>query len=278
MAKVIGIFAEYDGTLSGPQKVLLNLARGLELLSVPYKFNDIADWNVCLQEWSRFINILPPNTLVGPNINPPWIKPEIYNRYIHFLCPSKWTYNAFRSEISPHKTLHIWPVGIDIDRYKPNNNSIKENVLIYYKNIDINELEKLKEILDKHNIKYLVLKYGEYGESTFIDFVNQSYCGILLTNTESQGIAYMEMLSMGLPLYCINREYFKYDDNHLVVADSAPYMDSTCGVKGKLDEENILQFIQNYQQFLPRNYIINNHSLEQGAAKLISIMDEIYDR
>lgn len=277
MAKVIGVFAEYDGSLSGPQKVLLNLLKGFELLGVPYVFNQIGDYNVCLQEWSRFLHFLPSNTLIGPNINPPWQVPHIYNKFQHFLCPSQWIYDAFSPELKPYQDLHIWPVGIDINRFKPSNTE-KRHVLIYYKNQPVKKLNRILSLLNDIKVSYHILEYGKYSESEFIEAVNLAWCGILVTNTESQGIAYMEMLAMGLPLFCWDVNHFEYGPLHCYKASSAPYFNQECGIrKDDFDNEELIDFIlKKYKEFNPSKYIIENHSLEQSAIQLIDIMEFLY--
>ena len=53
---------------------------------------------------------------------------------------------------------------------------------------------------------YVVLNYGSYTELDLLSAGEQSLFAILNTSTESQGIAYQEILSMGVPCYVIDKK------------------------------------------------------------------------
>lgn len=263
----VGLF--YNRLGGGPGKVVSNLVAGLKLINASVLFNALGEINGCLNQ-VRYD--LPRNTLMGPNlIELPTDDPILINRYENFVVPSFWVCNKYKSfDIMKNKKIHVWSVGIDTEKFKPNKN-IKKECLIYFKNRDEEDLLLLEEIMNKNNISYYLLKYGRYKEEELISKVNESRCAILLTNTESQGIAYMEILSMNTPCYVINQTTWK----NRCESTSVPYFDDSCGMivnKGNLISFSI--FLNNINMYTPREYILNNHRLEISAKKYISLLEE----
>jgi len=266
----LGLF--YNTAAGGPGKVISNLVLGLNKIGIDINHNDIGDVNGCLNQ-KRFD--LPKNILMGPNLFViPTDNIQLINKYDNFVVPSEWVYDKYKSfDIMKNKNIFIWSVGIDTDRFVPHKN-IKKDCLIYFKNRSDSELSLLINDLDSNGISYHLLRYGGYTEEELISKVNEVKSVILLVGTESQGIAYMEMLSMNTPCYVINKNCFDYIAGYLFKAISVPYFDDLCGmIVDKFDINSFRIFINNLNSYSPREYILKNHTLEISAKKYIEILD-----
>jgi hypothetical protein len=265
----------YSNTLNnnGPGKVATNLIAGLNELNIEVISNEICEFNGVLQANCKHIHNCPENSFIGPNISVlPIEVPNIWNQYKKFNVPCNWVYDLYKSfSITQNKQLYVWPVGIDTKKFCNFNYTPIYDVLIYSKNTK----EKLPTIIEHFNkigLSFCILIYGEYTENEFIEKVNKSKCVCLLTKTESQGIAYQEILSMNKPCFVIEKNV--WDDYGLQVpASSVPYFDSMCGVVSN-DINEFELFYNNLNKFSPREYIVNNLSLVKQASKYIDYVKD----
>ena len=257
---------------NGPGKVAINLIRGLEKNGITVCHNQTMNINGCLQSWGvpQYRN-LPSNTLMGPNLMVlPSEDSDVWQKYNDFIVPSRWVLDKYNSfEETKGCNLHIWPVGIDTEKFAPNKD-IKYDCLIYFKNRDIQELENILQTVEEKKLTYRVLQYGKYEEKELIDACNSCRFAILHTNTESQGIAYMEILSMNVPCFVYDTPMWQGFGKQFP-ATSVPYFDDSCGEK-----TDFASFLNNLDKYTPREYIINNHTLEKSAEKYVQIIRETH--
>ena len=275
MESYMKIGLHYSNTLNnnGPGKVASNLIAGLNELNVEVISNEICQFNGVLQANCKHIYNCPENSFIGPNISVlPIEVPYIWNQYKKFNVPCKWVYDLYKSfSVTQNKQIYVWPVGIDTKKFCNFNYTPTYDVLIYSKNTK----EKLPTIIDYFNkigLSFCVLIYGEYTENEFIEKVNKSKCVCLLTKTESQGIAYQEILSMDKPCFVIDKNV--WDDYGMTVsASSVPYFDSTCGVIST-DIIEFESFYSKLNEYNPRNYVLNNLTLAKQAEEYIKYLKD----
>jgi len=271
---MIGIFSDTNTSyVRGPQKVFVNLIKGLDLIKVDYTLNSAREFNGCLNNHGYFWSHLPENTLMGPNlvVNPP-DDAKLFSRFKNILVPSTIVMDNYKKfdEASSTK-FFVHAAGIDTDLWDINKN-VDRDCLIYFKNRDEQELEDLKRILDDKNITYYILKYGSYYEEQLKEILIKVKFTILLTNTESQGIGYMEILSSNTPCFVYNKIY---DDGKLR-GISTPYFNEECGIiydNNIVDSgEKLIEFIDRLNEFNPRNYILNDFTLVKSAKKYVNFL------
>ena len=272
----------------GPGMVYKNLTKGLNRIGVettqyPLTLPLEGDYHVCLSDpapWEA--QGVEPKTLslIGPNN---WTLPDekTAKKYNNFLVPSQWVKDLYLSfDFMKDKNLHIWPVGIDTEDWPDQSKANKRgDCLVYHKGMP----DSLKNIaielcLDK-GLSCGVLEYGSYAESALHEAVQACRFAILTTRTESQGIAYLQILASGLPCFVFEKE--KWDDMEGVnfPASSVPYWDERCGVKVQegASREEIYEafsyFLENLDSFDPRAYVEENLTLESSAQKFIEILE-----
>lgn len=272
----VGLFYSTQGNNNGPGKVVSNLVKGLELNGIEVLHNQLGEYNGCLQSWGTPMSQLSRNTLVGPNLCViPTEMEWIWNRFENVVVPCQWVmemYSHFECVKRGTAKLNIWAVGIDTDKFCPSGEKKEWDVLLYVKGRE-SEINTVKEHLENIGLGVVVVRYGHYKEEEFISLVRKSKCCVLLTKTESQGIAYQEILSMGVPCYVLDKDVW---DDYMALsfpATSVPYFDDRCGEKYK----SIVQFDIFYEKrvnFSPREFIIDNLSLKTKAKEYIKILKD----
>lgn len=128
------------------------------------------------------------------------------------------------------------------------------------------------------------LRYGIYDERRYKDMIRMCHAMIFLCEHESQGIAYQECLSSGVPILAWdqgwwldpNRERWRQGE---VRATSVPYFDERCGVRFRSIDEfsaKLTEFLsfQRSGALAPRDYVIENLTVEKCAEDFIHILDD----
>lgn len=285
MSSRIGLFYNrIDGKVVGCRKVIENLLAGLSLLGVEVVHNSILPKTGCLQGVDAFHKKkLSQNALIGPEImvlpnEMPWSWPY----YKNWVQPSQWVVDYMRTfDHTKNVSMDVWPVGINTDEFNDGNRGkFTKDCFIYYKTVtnqvDLNKLKDLQRFLSQNKISSEVITYGNYQESKYKQLLNTCKFGIFLTGTESQGIAYMEALSSGVPLYVIDiNEFFYKRQNYKFIGknvSAAPYFDDRCGIKCP-NLSRLLEFVEKKDTYAPREYILENHTLKMGAKKYVDILN-----
>lgn len=283
---------------SGPQKVVKNLIKGLDLIKYPYVINQRLD--CCQRLWIHDdtealdrIGSLDKNIkiIIGPNLYVSFmdIPHELDLSRVIYLHPCFWSVDFWlKFGYKREGKLEVWPTGIDTEEFKLSEDK-KDIVLVYFKQRFDEELEFVRTELKSKNIDFVVIRYGSYSEKKYKSLLSRCRYVIWLGRQESQGIALQEALSCNIPvLVCDVRYYgqrsdqkslenFNNDQISYPGATSAPYFDDRCGIKIKNIKElpKALDFMEkNLTSFRPREFINSSLSLEKQARDLI----EIYHR
>jgi hypothetical protein len=261
----IGI--HYNHTERGPGKVVHNLREGFKLSGIEYVENSEGEINVILQDCGRLYGDLS-NCLIGPNICTLPIDNRIvmdHSKYKKILVPSEWVKNLY-SRWLPVEKIQVWPVGIDIDLFGDFSNKEKSiDFLVYFKRRERSELNIILDYLNFKKLSYHIVEYGNYTESNFIKILENSKRGIVIGNSESQGIAIQEMMSSNLPLLIWDIKKWKdRGEENSCTATSVPYWDNSCGeifYAAEEIEKTYNLFIN--RSYSPRGFIIKNLNLEK---------------
>ena len=279
---MIGLFHGGVGNNNGPGKVAYNLMLGLDKLGVDYVVNQEADINGCLTAWGPRFMDLPKNTLVGPNlVVVPTDIPQLWYHFKNVLVPCQWVKDMYETfEITENVNIHVWPVGIDTDKFSPGWVSKDNDCLIYFKRGSEETKQELIRLLDVYELSYELITYSSYTEEQLIDVARRSRFCVTITGTESQGIAYQEILSMGVPCYVVDKPVWDDQPQHECPATSAPYFDDRCGIKcpdlSKLEEfidELFFEQVLAKSNYDPRKYILENLTLEKCASEYVKLLE-----
>jgi len=287
--------------LGGQNRVLLNLCAGLDRIKVPYRVND---YKYAARNANEVVGIIgKPHVLNKVE----WQNPIVFGAAVYshpsddpdllrrlairkVLVPGQW----MREMCTPAwgDIVRAWPVGIDTERWSPASPQEKKiDVLLYDKVMwqrDCARCELIEPIiahLQGEQMSVETLRYGAYREEEFHELLARSRMMIFLCEHETQGIAYQQALSCGVPILAWDRGGYWQDPSYyphkvkFAPVTSVPYWDERCGVKFKdIDQfsERLAEFLdrQAANDFSPRDFILENLTLEKCAARYVYFCDE----
>jgi glycosyltransferase involved in cell wall biosynthesis len=284
----------------GVMMIAINLMKGLDKIGVPYRFNDYKYIKKHPEEIACIIG--KPQVLFDKKWNNPVIFgagiyshpiecPDLFDRYPHvkrFLVPGEW----MRQMCEPWYGGKVvaWPVGIDTDLWKPGGDVKTIDFLIYDKirwnkmQMEAELVKPLAKILGQHQLRYQFIRYGSYTHGELTEKLKASKAVIFLCEHETQGSAYQQILATDTPILAWDRGGYWQDPAYYPdgvkyqPVTSVPYWDGRCGIKFSSAtefEERLLQFQAQLKDFQPRDYVMENLTLEKCAEKYLEIFREV---
>jgi hypothetical protein len=282
--------------MGGIDKVFHNLCLGLDRLDIEYfvnlPFKELkADDRVgvlgrgrhSLQGYDKSNPIVAGIALMGhPSEWPTLCEDYPVTRYLQH---SAWASEVYRPYFGDR--CGIWPVGIDTDTWVPKANNFKDiDLLIYDKVMWNREIVKpalfgvINDFASRKNLVVETVVYGSYTESEYRSLLGRSRGMIFLCEHESQGIAYQECLSSGVPILawdqgrCLDPNRFAWGQPN-IAATSVPYFDDRCGERFKGPENldvKLALFMGKIEAsvYSPRDFVMENLTLKRCAAQFLS--------
>jgi len=250
-----------------------------------YNFEDFD----CVYSPSDAIDVLKyPNTkfIFGPQFS---IFPDerlniIKSTNSVYNLLSDWVINKWSSfEYCNNLKLIKLPFGVDTEKFnyiKPIQERTK--VFVYFKRRNPSELNYLLIFLQRKNIEIKVFNYiSGYSEEVYLDYLQNSKYGIWLDAHESQGFALQEALSCDVPLLVWNVSSMNQEQNssyNNIPATTIPYWNESCGEYFYNEEElenTYNLFISKLDTYKPREFILENLSVETCENKLINFIENM---
>lgn len=181
--------------------------------------------------------------------------------------------------------VKAFPFPVDIDRFSPGPDSIKDRdtIFIYYKLRSHSEYEYLTNFVRIKGLenKYKVVTFSyknKYREEDYLSTLKKAKFGIVLGRHESQGFAIEEALSCNVPLLVWSVTSMNQEtgiDYPPVKATTVPYWDERCG-EVFTDQEELAPsydtFISRLEEYKPRDYIIETLSVEPCAKRFMELL------
>jgi len=286
----------------GVMMIALQLMKGLDRLHVPYRFNDYRFIKKNPQEIACIIGkphllnkyqwknpiLFGAGVFSHPSDQPDFLKK--YPAVQKILVPGNWMKDMFYPFYGDKTS--IWPAGIDTQYWLPETKSNEFDFLIYNKIMWDKEskkqalLQPILETLQLQKLTYQIVNYGFYNHEILHTRIRQSKAVIYLSEHETQGIAYQQILATDTPILAWDKGGFWEDPSyypHKVQyspVSSVPYWDDRCGLKFKIMAEfpvrlNLFLRFLSEKQFAPRSYITENLSLEICAGKYLEIYEQV---
>lgn len=279
--------------------VAINLMKGLDKLGIPYRLNDYnyikkhPDEIVCIigkphvlfeRQWSNPV-ILGASVYAHASEEPGLF--EKYPNVKRILVPGEWMRMMFEPYYG--NKVVAWPVGIDTNEWQPQNRSKTQDFLIYDKirwNYDAqkaNLIDPLLNAIQKRGLSYQTIRYGHYKPADLAQKLSISKAAIFLCEHETQGLAYQQILATGTPILAWDSGGYWQDPAYYLEVkfgpvSSVPYWDERCGLKFQdinHFDAALTGFLAKLETFTPRQYIMENLTLEQCAKHYISIYQQV---
>ena len=302
--QVIRRFIRDKPKIGGQKRVFLNLCAGLKRLNVRYRVNDYRyikqhpDEVACIIGKPHVLNKIEwenPILFGAAVFSHPCDDPKLLERLPvkRILVPGEWMRQMCERFYGKH--VLAWSVGIDTDTWTPIPDECKDIDILLYDKVrwehELYEKELIAPIqsyLEQHGLKTAVIRYGFYREEEFHSLLAKSRGMVFLCEHETQGIAYQQTLSCGVPILAWERGGYWQDPSYFpnkvkfAPVSSVPYWDNRCGVKFKDISEfpvKLEEFLDklNCQQFSPRDYILENLTLEKCARHYLEILDKVQE-
>jgi hypothetical protein len=283
----------------GVDKVFQNLCLGLDGLGIDYQvnipFRDLRDddrvgvlgvGRYCLDGYDRSNPIVAGVALMTH----PSEWPTLCTDYpvVRYLQHSQWAADVYRPYFADRVAL--WSVGIDTNTWAPVNQEKTCDFLIYDKIRWEHEttgavlLERVRDELARRSLTWTDLRYGSYDQREFKARLNTCRAMVFLCEHESQGLAYQECLSSGVPVlawdqgHCLDPNRFQWGQPD-IPATSVPFFDERCGLRfngaddfaARLDE--FLEPLRS-NAFSPRAFVLDNLTLEKCSAAYVEILND----
>lgn len=283
--------------MSGQLRVFLNLCAGLDRLGIRYRVND---YRYAAQHPEELACIIGrtflldkfawrnPILLGVAAYNHPLDDPDLFKRLPvkKFLVPGPWYAEMYR----PYwPETEAWPTGIDTDLWAPAGPAAKTVDVLIYDKIHWDREQRVSDLLvpvrerlARDGRSFIELRYGSYREEEFQAALARSRAMIFLCQNESQGIAYQQALSSGVPIFAWDPggpwrdpDYYPHRVQFGPVS-SVPYWDDRCGLKFR-DRDRFEAGWDAFwagcieAKFDPRGYVLDNLTLEQRALQYYEI-------
>ncbi|WP_374951535.1 glycosyltransferase [Mucilaginibacter sp.] len=285
----------------GVGMIVLNLMKGLDLLGVPYRLNDYRyarahpEEIVCLigMPFLLYTRSWKNPILFGAGIfSHPISCPDLLSRYPQvkkILVPGEWMRRMF--EPFYQEKVMAWPVGIDTAKWSPDiKGATIIDFLLYDKvrwqhdRYEQDLLQPVRDLLDSRGFSYQVITYGQYQPEELAAALKTCKSALFFCEHETQGLAYQQILSTNTPILAWDRGGYWQDPAYFPdqvkygPVSSVPYWDERCGITftGMSDFELKLNlFVAGLPGFKPRDYIMENLTLEKCAEAYVHIYNEI---
>jgi hypothetical protein len=205
-----------------------------------------------------------------------------------YLQHSAWANNIYRPYFGDR--CAIWPVGIDTDEWTLSPDNHKDiDLLIYDKIMWNREVAKpplsavISDFASRKNLVVESVVYGSYTQQEYRSLLGRGKGMIFLCEHESQGLAYQECLSSGVPILAWDQGRY-LDPNRFawgqpnIKATSVPYFDDRCGERfaGSEDLDEKLSIFMgkiDASAYSPRDFIMENLTLKRCAAQFLSFFE-----
>jgi glycosyltransferase involved in cell wall biosynthesis len=277
---------------TGPQKVAVNLLKGLDRIGYPYVVNrDISStgrlWIHDDTAALRYAHLSHAKVVVGPNlyVMPDDVPPSVRLRGMRYVLPGPTSAGYWERLGFARCDLSWWPVGIDTDECAPSLRPAADRcVMLYHKQRDAVELALIQRTLVDMGVDYRLVVYGEYEQADYLSTLASTSFIVWHGRNESQGIALQEALSCGVPvLVCdittLDEERSGHDYGPIVgrfPGTAAPFFDERCGWR-ITDLRELPTAVARMQDGLadlhPREYVLENLGLEKQAHEFVALWE-----
>lgn len=287
----------------GQMMVALELMKGLDLLKIPYRFND---YSYAQKNPNELIGVIGKSFLLAEKKfkNPILFGASVFSHPLEapnflaanpnvkkILVPGEWMKKMFKPYYED--LVEAWPVGIDTAKWNPQLKKASQfDFLIYNKirwDLQIQDealFSTISNELEQRNLTSTTVKYGSYTPEELREKVAVSKAVIFLCEHETQGLAYQQILATGTPILAYDQEDFWLDPSFYPnqvqygPVSSVPYWNEKCGVKFK-SATTFASALTTFQDkfehdfFDPRSYILDHLTLEKCASNYHEIYTKI---
>lgn len=273
--------------------VTRSLVEGLQRLKIPFQLNptffssaetvivlagvETLKQAIMLKRKGKIDKLVAgPNVIVFSSDNDNLIaSPEID------LCivPSDWCIDLYISEnASLSKRIAAWPAGVDEFYWKEDTTVEKKYITFFEKNKNaIPDTFLYRRAAEDAGYEIVVLRYGEFVHSRYIEVLQASVLLVGFVLSESQGIAWAEAWACNVPTFIWENKKGHYLGKEFA-SSTAPYLRQENGIFfANLSDfqEKLKMFKMGELSFEPRRWLEKNMTDEVSAKMLMDKISKI---
>jgi hypothetical protein len=218
--------------------------------------------------------IAGPNLCILPTDYPEIASPEINTYIVH----ADWNVEQYENLCPALKgKMAKWPVGIDINYWKPQEGQLKtgKKILFYKKTVEEYLYNECLTIAKKNGFEVIELIRGGYSFDQYKNLLNEVDFLIHFANSESQGISLAEAWGMNVPTMVFNPGIWSYKGYNFPCSSAPLLTDSTGHFFNNSNGFKDLFQTNKFSSALyaPRQWTTENLTDERSAAILLNIIN-----
>ncbi|MBU0861736.1 MAG: hypothetical protein KKI16_07135 [Alphaproteobacteria bacterium] len=284
---------------TGFYTAFLNLCRSLQARGIEVRVNDFSyarrnpDMPIGLSGYGSVYDRvnLPNPAMFGPGYVPapkPALEVVQQCNLKIVTLPSEWPCKIWRPTLGDR--VHPMFVAIDTDAWPDLGAASKDIDVLIYDKFRWDREARVADILTPlqahfgaRGLSSTVLRYGHHHARQFRAALTRARCMVFLCEHETQGLAYQEALSSGVPILA-------WDEGELVdpyerkiappglKVSSVPYFDARCGMT--FQKADLITAFDRFwgavPDFAPRDYVLDELSLDAGASRFLSLLGRVH--
>jgi hypothetical protein len=211
--------------------------------------------------------------VLGPSLyDHPMQAPRLFDNpsFRKYTLLASWMTDLY-APVFGEDRCYCWFAGLKLDQWPDLSQHDKEfDFLVYdkirwdYDNYRERLLEPVLRRLEEKGLSYHVVRYRMYDHETYKSLLSRSRALLFLCEHETQGLAYQEAMSSGLPVLAWDRGYWAdpvwnmFEQAPPPPASSVPFFSPECGetFRGVDDFDRTLDaFISKRSTYSPRSYV-----------------------
>lgn len=206
-----------------------------------------------------------------------------------FLAPSLWYAQWICNGLPFRDTKHqrpmlVWGAGVNTERFVPLPLPLplprpvtwRHDYFVYFKSQNWDQLRSVHDYLFHNYFKLHgpTLTYYFYSTEELVEAAQRSRFCIFLSGTETQGLASLEIMACGCPLFVLDTTEHIQEGYGMSGATSVTCWDSTCGMKSSLKdmERDFPVFMERLETYNPRAFVERDYSWKAAAGKLVQLI------
>ena len=175
----------------------------------------------------------------------------------------------------PFPRALTWGAGVDTDFFTPSCEPPSMDFFIYFKSQRYEDLGRINDFLfnEYFGIRGTVLTYYSYDAEMLRNAAQSARFCIMLDRTETQGLAALEIMACGCPLFVLDETVYE-GVGRGGPATSVTCWDVSCGMKSSFDRlrTDFPAFLTQLPSYTPRAFVETSYSFAAAAGRLREIM------
>lgn len=195
-------------------------------------------------------------------------------------------------DLGHHRPLVVWGAGVDTEFFRPSEvaNAASQSqptpandFFIYFKSQDWQALGRVHEFLmtQYFGLRGSTVIYYFHDHETLRAAARDARFCIYVGSTETQGLAPLEIMATGCPLFVLDATEFRDDTTGQRMSGATSvtcWDDKRCGVKSSLAKmpEDFPRFLAALDSWKPREFVCETYSWSKSASRLLRILQTIH--